>query len=191
METSKSIYKQILAIMSDMEAIGKNKRNDQQKYNFRGIDDMYNALHPLFAKHGVFITSEIVSSSREQKPTQSGGVLLYSIVNVKFTFFAEDGSSVSSTLQGEAMDSGDKATNKAISAALKYALMQMFLIPTEELKDADQTTPEPLADVRKTLGEKALQAGIERIKGGEAELKERLQREYKLTPNQIKLIKAA
>jgi hypothetical protein len=189
METK--IYKNIIAIMADIEAIAKNKKNQQQGYSFRGIDDMYNALHPLFSKHGVFISSEIVSSSREERQTAKGGMLLFSIVNVKFTFFAEDSSSVSSTLQGEAMDSGDKATNKAISAALKYALMQMFLIPTEDLDDADKTTHEPLADTRKFLNEKQLKSAIQRIKAGEVELKEVIQKQFRLSPEYKQQIMAA
>lgn len=134
---NKLIYKKLIAINQELEFIPKEKKNLQQGYNFRGIDDMYNALHPLFAKHGVFITSEKVSSVREERSTKSGNALIYSIMDYKFTFHAEDGSSVSSIVTGEAMDSGDKSANKAISAALKYALMQMFLIPTEEQKDID------------------------------------------------------
>lgn len=136
------IFKKINSILQEVDAIGKNKKNEQQNYKFRGIDDMYNALHPLFAIHGVFITSDILTSKREERQTKSGGNLIYTIVTCKFTFYAEDGSNVSSTLEGEAMDSGDKSTNKAMSTALKYALMQMFLIPTEEQLDTEYKSPE-------------------------------------------------
>lgn len=136
------IFKKINSILQEVDAIGKNKTNPQQGYKFRGIDDMYNALHPLFAIHGVFITSDILSSKREERQTKSGGNLIYTIVTCKFTFYAEDGTNVSSTLEGEAMDSGDKSTNKAMSTALKYALMQMFLIPTEEQLDTEYKSPE-------------------------------------------------
>jgi hypothetical protein len=136
------IFKKINSILQEVDAIGKNKKNEQQGYKFRGIDDMYNALHPLFAIHGVFITSDILSSKREERQTKNGGNLIYTIVTCKFTFYAEDGTNVSSTLEGEAMDSGDKSTNKAMSTALKYALMQMFLIPTEEQLDTEYKSPE-------------------------------------------------
>ena len=53
-----------------------------------------------------------------------------------------DGSYVETTNVGEAADSGDKGMNKAMSIALKYSLLQMFLIPTEEQKDPDAVTPE-------------------------------------------------
>ena len=137
------IYQSIINIMNETEAISKARTNPQQGYKFRGIDDIYNALHSLFAKHGVFITSEVISENREERQTAKGGILLYSILTVKFLFLASDGSSVSCTTKGEAMDSGDKATNKAMSAALKYALMQMLLIPTEEEKDTEANTPQP------------------------------------------------
>lgn len=147
------IFKKILTIMNDIEAIGKNKTNTMQNYKFRGIDDMYNALHPLFAKHGVFISSEVLHGEREERQTAKGGVLIYSVIDVKFTFYAEDGSNVSSIIKGEAMDSGDKATNKAISTALKYALMQMFMIPTEEKIDTEYESPEPIAKKQQLIKE--------------------------------------
>jgi hypothetical protein len=136
------IYKKLIAILQEVDAIGKNKKNLGQGYMFRGIDDMYNAIHPLFSKNGVFITSEVLNSKREERQAAKGGNLIYTIVTCKFNFYAEDGRSVSSTLDGEAMDSGDKSTNKAMSAALKYALMQMFLIPTEEKLDTEYESPE-------------------------------------------------
>jgi hypothetical protein len=136
------IYKKLIAILQEVDAIEKNKKNLGQGYMFRGIDDMYNAIHPLFSKNGVFITSEVLNSKREERQAAKGGNLIYTIVTCKFNFYAEDGSSVSSTLDGEAMDSGDKSTNKAMSAALKYALMQMFLIPTEEKLDTEYESPE-------------------------------------------------
>jgi hypothetical protein len=139
------IYKRLSKIMAEVDPIAKGKTNQQQGYKFRGIDDLYNALHDLFSKNEVFITSEVIDSNREERTTKNGGVLLYSIVRVKFTLFTTDGSSVSSIIEGEAMDNGDKATNKALSVALKYCLMQMFLIPTEDLKslDSDNSSPEP------------------------------------------------
>lgn len=139
----KNIYQSLAAIIKDCGAISKDKVNKLQNYKFRGIDDLYNAVHPLFAEHGVFITSKVIERNREERTTKNGGLLIYTILTVEFTFHAMDGTSVTSITDGEAMDSSDKSTNKAMSAALKYCLMQMLLIPTEELKDADITTPEP------------------------------------------------
>jgi len=143
METeNKTIFHALNGILQDVNAIGKNKTNISQGYKFRGIDDMYNALQPIFKKHSVFITSNVLNSKREERQTKSGGVLIYTIATIEFRFFTIDGSSVTSIIEGEAMDSGDKSTNKAMSTALKYALMQMFLIPTEEQLDTEYHTHE-------------------------------------------------
>jgi len=132
-----NIYQSLTAIMNEVEAIGKTKKNAQQGFMYRGIDDLYNDLQPKFAKYKVFIASEVLEILREERQTKSGGSLIYTILKVKFTFYAEDGSWVSSIMVGEAMDSGDKGSNKAMSTALKYCLFQLLLIPTEEVKESD------------------------------------------------------
>ena len=129
--------------MTDVGAVGKDGYNAIQKFKFRGIDDVMNALYPALTKHHVFIVPEVLDQSREERQTQKGGLLIYSICKIKFTFFADDGSSISAITIGEGMDSGDKATNKAMSIAFKYACFQVFCIPTEEMKDPDADSPEP------------------------------------------------
>lgn len=137
-----NIYQSITAIMEEVPAIGKNKTNTQQNFKFRGIDDVMNTLQPLLSKHKVFIVPEILEQTREERQTKSGGNLIYSICRIKYKFYAEDGSSIEAITIGEGMDSGDKATNKAMAIAMKYALFQVFCIPTEEMKDPDADTPE-------------------------------------------------
>lgn len=132
-----NIYESITAIMEEVPAIGKNKKNTQQNFNFRGIDDVMNALQPLLSKHKVFIVPEILEQTREERTTKNGSVLIYSICKIKYKFYAEDGTFIEAVTIGEGMDSGDKATNKAMSIAMKYALFQVFCIPTEEMKDPD------------------------------------------------------
>lgn len=141
MNDSKKIYAAMAAALADVKAVGKDKRNQQQGFNYRGIDDVVDAMHSVFAKHGIFMTSNVIDSAQQERTTQRGGVLIYTRAKVEYTFWAEDGSSVSSTVQGEGMDSGDKSTNKALSAALKYCLGQTFLIPYE-MADSDRDTPE-------------------------------------------------
>ncbi|MBP3888557.1 MAG: ERF family protein [Cellulosilyticum sp.] len=136
-----NIYESINAIMQDMGAIGKNKTNIQQNFKFRGIDDVMNHLKPLLAKYKVFVVPQVLSYEREERKTSKGNNLLYSVCNIKYTFYAEDGSNVEAVVTGEGMDSGDKATNKAMAIAFKYALFQVFCIPTEEMKDPDADTP--------------------------------------------------
>lgn len=136
-----SIYAAISAIMDEIPAIGKTQKNTQQGFMYRGIDVVMNVLQPLLAKHKVFVVPDVMSQTREERTTQKGANLIYSIVHVKYTFYAEDGSSVTASVIGEGMDSGDKATNKALAIAFKYACFQVFCIPTEEMKDPDADTP--------------------------------------------------
>ena len=141
------IYEAISAVMADVGAVGKDKVNQLQKYNFRGIDDVMNALNPAMVKHKVFVAPEVLEEKREERTTGKGGLLIYSILKVKFTFYTVDGSSVEATVIGEAMDSGDKSMNKAMSAAFKYACFQTFCIPTEEMKGSEVDSPEPAPKV--------------------------------------------
>jgi hypothetical protein len=139
------VYKAIAAVMAEIgqAGIAKTRKNIQQGYAFRGIDDVYNALSPILAKHGLVILPYVVSRQCVERQTAKGGALFYVTVEVEFTLVAaEDGSSHTIKTFGEAMDSADKATNKAMSAAYKYAAMQAFAIPTEGDNDADAVTHE-------------------------------------------------
>lgn len=131
------IYSAISAIMADVGAVAKNSRNQQQGFMYRGIDAVMNALHPAMAEHHVFCTPEILEQTREDRQTNKGTNLIYSICRIRYTFYADDGSNVSVIVIGEGMDSGDKATNKAMAIAFKYACFQLFCIPTEEMVDPD------------------------------------------------------
>ena len=139
------IYGLIAKAMSKIGAIGKDSVNAQQKYKFRGIDAVYNALNPVMSELGLFICPEILEQRREDRENQNHTVLKYSILTIKYTMFAPDGSNVSCTVVGEGMDSGDKASNKAMSVALKYACFQLFMIPTEDLVDPDAESHTVLA----------------------------------------------
>lgn len=143
MAEKKNIYETINAVMAEIGAIGKDSRNQQQGFMYRGVDDVMNALNPAFIKHKLFMVPEVVSQTREERQTANGKNLIYSVLSVKYTFYAEDGSSVYTIVPGEGMDSGDKASNKAMSSAFKYACFQVFCIPTEEMQDPDAETPPP------------------------------------------------
>ena len=123
------------------QGITKANRNQQQGYNFRGIDDVYNVISPLLAEHGLCILPRVLSRHCDERVNAKGTALFYVTVEVEFDFVsAEDGSKHTVKTFGEAMDSGDKATNKAMSAAYKYAAFQAFAIPTEGDHDADAQT---------------------------------------------------
>lgn len=139
------VYQAINKVQADIakEGIGKDRKNDQQGYKFRGIDDVYNALAPLLARHGLCILPRVTARECVERTNAKGTALFYVTVGAEFDFVcAEDGSKHTVMTYGEAMDTGDKATNKAMSAAYKYACMQAFSIPTEGDNDADATTHE-------------------------------------------------
>lgn len=139
--TDKRVYAAISAVAKEMATTGisKDRRNQQQGFNFRGIDQVYNALAPALVNHGLLILPRITERTVTERTTQKGVTLFYVVVKADFDFVStEDGSIHTVTTYGEAMDSGDKATNKAMSIAYKYAAFQAFCIPTEETAvDAD------------------------------------------------------
>lgn len=139
------VYKAISAVASEMaqEGISKARKNQAQGYSFRGIDDVYNALAPVISKHGLCILPRMLERTCEERVNGKGTALFYVTVKAEFDLVsAADGSKHTISTYGEAMDSGDKATNKAMSAAFKYACMQAFCIPTEGDNDADAHTHE-------------------------------------------------
>ena len=143
------IFGLISQAMKKVGAIGKDSVNVQQNYKFRGIDAVYNALNPVMSELGLFICPEILDHRREERKSvktynnqQTETVLKYSILTIKYTIYAPDGSNVSCVVVGEGMDSGDKASNKAMSVAMKYAMFQLLMIPTEEMVDPDAETYE-------------------------------------------------
>ena len=151
-----NIFETISAVMSEIGAIGKNDKNTQQGFKYRGIDAVMNALAPALQKYKLFVVPEVLEQTREERTTTKGGVLIYSICKIKYTFYAEDGSFITATVIGEGMDSGDKATNKAMSVAFKYACFQTFCIPTEEMVDPDAECHEVEPKNRVSQGKRAL-----------------------------------
>ena len=144
-ENTPLIYKKIIEVMQDINAISKGRKNDQQHFMFRGIDDVMNELHPTLAKCGVFVLPKVLEETRTTGKTSRGGDMFYTRLKINFGFYAEDGSHVDAVVIGEAMDTGDKASNKALSIGLKYAMLQVFCIPTEDEKDPDAVSPQPAA----------------------------------------------
>lgn len=136
-----AVYKAISNVAREMAETGikKGSVNQQQGFMFRGIDAVYNALAPALVKHGLLILPRIIERTVTERQTQRGSLLFYVVVKAEFEFVSvEDGSKHTVVTYGEAMDSGDKATNKAMSIAYKYAAFQTFCIPTEETAiDAD------------------------------------------------------
>jgi hypothetical protein len=144
MTNSIEVYRAINAVQAQLAAVGisKTRINQQQGYQFRGIDEIYNVVSPMLAEAGLCILPRVLSRQQTERATVKGGVLFSVVVEVEFDFVSsKDGSRHTIKTFGEAMDSADKATNKAMSAAYKYAVIQAFAIPTEGDNDADAHTP--------------------------------------------------
>jgi hypothetical protein len=142
------VYAAIARVMKTIGTTGisKGRTNEQQHYKFRGIDDVYNALSSALVDAGLLMLPRVTKREVTERPTKAGGVLFYTVLDVDYDAVAvEDGSRHTVSVVGEAMDSGDKSSNKAMSAAYKYACMQVFCIPTEGDNDADSKTHEPAA----------------------------------------------
>jgi len=146
---TKQIYGLMAEVLAEIQAVEKNRANAQQGYKFRGIDDVYSAVHPLFAKHKIFTLPRVLNENTTERTTASGTILRFVNLTMAYDFFAPDGSHVTAEVVGEAMDAGDKASNKAMSAAQKYALIQTLCIPTGSTPDADEVTqPEVTTETR-------------------------------------------
>ena len=142
--SEKNVFALMGEAMRQIGAVGKDSVNQTQGFKYRGIDAVMNALNPVMAKLGLFIVPEVLEQTREERESvkEYGGkvtktLLKYSILKIKYTVYAPDGSNVSAVVIGEGMDSGDKASNKAMAVGLKYAAFQMFMIPTEEMAESD------------------------------------------------------
>lgn len=143
MEGTEKIYGSIAAVIADVGYVAKDKVNKQQGFKFRSVDDVYNALHPALAKNKVFIVPRILERTCDViGKTKNGADMVKVVCQIEFTFYAEDGSNVKAVIVGEGLDTGDKATNKAMAIAYKYACFQVFCIPTEEMSDPDAENPE-------------------------------------------------
>lgn len=140
-ENIPSVYQALGQVMRAVSPIAKLGRNSAQGFNFRGIDQVYDALHGPLADAGVLVVPEIMSIERSEVATRNGGTMNHVVVTVKYHFVGPAGDEVIAVVAGEAADSGDKAISKAMSMAFKYAAFQVFAIPLGE-KDADEQTHE-------------------------------------------------
>ncbi len=138
--TEGTIHDRMSAIMEEARSLGKTGHNAAQHFDFRGVDAVVNLLGPLLRKHGVIVTPELLSHDFANiEVGQNRSLVGHVLVTVAYTFHAPDGSCLTASVIGEAMDSGDKAGAKAMSVAFRTALLQAFALPTEEV-DPDATS---------------------------------------------------
>src|ERR1043166_6664043 len=158
-----NVYRAICKVIKALsrDGIAKGGKNEQQGYRFRGIDDIYNGLSAPLDGADLCILPRMISRTQEERVTAKGAPLFSVVVEAEFDFVsAADGSKHTVSMFGEAMDSADKATNKAMSAAYKYACQEVFCIPTEGMaEDADATTPAPALTPKPAKEEKTETGG--------------------------------
>lgn len=156
------IFPAMLAVMTEVKAIEKGRRNEQQGFNFRGIEDILNELHDICARHGVFALPQVLERDGTHRQTRGGGSLWTEHHRVRYVFWAADGSHVDAEVWGEGTDSADKATAKAYTSAFKTLLIQAFQIPTADAEDADraaeESTPPPKEERPMSQGQLLAQA---------------------------------
>lgn len=158
MPAAKSIFELLPSVSAAVGAVAKAQENAFDRYKFRGIDDVLAACHPALAEHGVIVLPEIVDHVVTEKTAQSGKPMNHVLARVRHTFTAPDGSTVSCVTFGEGMDRGDKAANKAMAAAYKYALTLTLCLPVS-LPDADEESP-AIASRRESSGPAASAAPV-------------------------------
>lgn len=143
-EEPKQIFKLLPVVTAEIGAIRKEQQNSHQKYRYRGIDDALNQISPVLSKHGI-CTEVQVEDHRVESVTGGSKVIYHATLSLAVRFFAPDGSSVSSRAAGEGLShADDKATAKAMSGAMKYALYFGLMIPVDrdELADPDKEASE-------------------------------------------------
>ena len=140
-ETKPQVYQAIVNVMRKVNAVPKDSKNRDQGFAYRSIDAVMAELHDIMAEEGLFVVPTVLETLDTTRTTKSGAEWNHVKSTIAYDFYATDGSSLRAVVRGEALDSGDKASNKALSIALKYVATQTFMIPTEEAKDPDATTP--------------------------------------------------
>lgn len=153
MSDAQTVHEALVEVMRSVSHVAKRDQNTQQGFNFRGIDAVVNAVGPALREHGVIVlplVEDVTTSTVEvgRNRTPMGHVA----VRVRYRFVGPDGSQLDCVSVGEAMDSGDKATPKAMSVAFRTALLQALALPTDEPDPDSQVyerspakTPEEIA----------------------------------------------
>ena len=135
--SGQTIHQLMAAVMADMVPVGKDQENRQQGFKFRGIEQVIAAVRAAMIKHGVYFVPSVLARETETRATGGGKPMNVVHLWMKYTFYGPSGDSVEAQAWGEGADLADKATSKAMSMALKYALVETFCVVGEHLEDSD------------------------------------------------------
>lgn len=140
-----TVVQALSEVMSDVGAVRKEQVNQHQRFNFRGVDAVVNAVSPALRRHGVVVAPTLLEKELKESRTAKGAVMANVYLTVRYDFYGPAGDSISATVAAESFDSGDKATAKAMSVAFRTALLQTLALPTDEVDDPDHATYERAA----------------------------------------------
>jgi hypothetical protein len=132
MSDPKKIHEALADVMEDVRAVRKGDQNTHQRFMFRGVDAVVNAVGPKLRKHGVIVMPEVLEKSVDVAQTKNGAINYITKVTVKYTFTGPAGDQLSAVVPGEAMDMQDKGTAKAMSVAFRTCLLQALCLPTDD-----------------------------------------------------------
>jgi len=128
-----NVYEALAEVMREVKAVGKEGRNTQQNYNFRGIDGVLNAVGPAFRKHGVVPVPIVEDASYDVVEVGKNRTRMREVtMRVRYQFYGPEGDHLDAVVMAESLDSGDKATAKCLSVAYRSVLLQVLAIPTDE-----------------------------------------------------------
>ncbi|MEU8989997.1 ERF family protein [Streptomyces sp. NPDC048558] len=148
-EDAPRVFAVVSAVMRDTVPVGKDQVNAQQRYKFRGIDDVMSAMAGPMRAHGLFILPRLAEYRAERRGED--GRMTHVVITMRYHVYGPAGDCLVADVPGEASDYADKATNKAQSAALKYLLFTLFMIPVDgrSIDDGDREHPvEPTPEQR-------------------------------------------
>jgi hypothetical protein len=132
-EALPTVAQLMIEVMRRVTYVGKDQQNTEGgRYNFRGIDDVVNALGPAMREVGILCLPTVEWAERQLTKTTRGKTTRETIVRIRYTFYGPRGDSISAVTEGESLDAGDKGTAKAFSVAFRIALIQGFALPTDE-----------------------------------------------------------
>ena len=146
---SNQIYADLAKVMRSVDHVGKGDFNSHQKFNFRGIDGVLNAVGPALREHNVVVYPRLHDVAYEEVKTSGGKASTACRVVVDYVFASVDGSTVETRVAAESWDTGDKAMPKAMSVAMRTALIQALALPTDEPDPDSFTYTREAADEKK------------------------------------------
>jgi hypothetical protein len=127
-----TIIQALAAVMADVRSIAKKDFNDFHKFNFRGIDTVLEHVGPALRDHGIVPIPELREIQSDDLTAKDGKRKRGVTLTVAYTFYGPRGDSITTVVPGEANDTEDKASSKAMSVAFRTALLQVLAIPTGE-----------------------------------------------------------